>query len=124
MEIKKYVRTISGKIAESKQYYILEDSNKTYLSTRNDYNEIIASADTPQELVRKKDMIFYKDINDRTHYDVICSEVEIPLYISGEKALRYRNQDGSMGVLDFKYVNKILTPNSQGDYIKQWGKEE
>ena len=124
MKIKKYIRTKDNNILKENDCKILQIEGKWFLLTPKGYNEIIASADTPQELVRKKDMIIYKDINDRTHYDVICSEVEIPLYISGEKALRYRDQKGLMGVLEFKYITKILTPNSQGDYIKQWEKGE
>ena len=67
--------------------------------------EIIKVADTPQELI---------DINT----DLICGVNEnkpVSIDIKHDNCFQYGNS-----YIDFNSITKIYTPNSRGDYIKQY----
>jgi len=70
-------------------------------------NNIIKVADTPQELIKEKDLLMYQD-NLLYVYAIIDK-----LYFQDKRGYAYK----------FDLCSKILTPNSNGGYDLQWEEE-
>lgn len=103
IKVGQYVRLTNNKIVK-----LEEDLNTPKDMSRNDiymnkaYEGYITKvADTPIELIEVGDLVWYK-------------------HIANEPSL-IKDKDELEWLLKWaKLITKILTPNSNGDYIKQW----
>jgi len=101
------------KIKEGKWYRTSNGSillAKTNIDDNNQLFKIIAVADTPQELVQIGDLVLL-DANIYPIPIIGIREDQKRIYLSDKDNATYSE------------ITEIFTPNSNGDYIRQWWKK-
>ena len=95
-----------------KDHYVFETTKNEFIYN----NTIIKVADTPQELAQVGDLVECKFDNDYIFKRKIFEVMKI------EKGEGYYDMLDEYGnsLNEYNKITKILTPNANGDYIKQW----